>query len=234
MAMPVTVSPMRRDFWCVLVSTTLQGSTVSTVPLSTRTGHGHGPPQIQPTSVWVSTAWFIICLTRFTLNLKIPQSEFDRDNWRYINNNWRILKKQSKTYNIKYFFLINSVKSDTSPHWYSNQEKELKKCIRPQINFTLHDSFNNIFILLVNNNLFCIDFLCFEVTYVLLNQSEGTEILTEGSSAHLCIVFRVSEKWKLTNSEASMSYHICIIYLMLYTSVKMKFCWRLPSFAFSN
>ncbi len=49
------------------------------------------------------------------------------------------------------------------------------------------------FILLVNNNLFCIDFLCFEVTYVHLNQSEGTEILTKGSSAHLCIVFSIWE-----------------------------------------
>lgn len=151
MAMPVTASLMRRDVWCVLVSTTLQGSTVSTVPLSTRTGHGHGPPPIQPTSVWVSTAWFFICLTRFTLNLKIPHSEFDRDNWQQINNN-----KKSKTYNIKSYFLINSVKSekfyhlvhkciDTSTHWDSNQEKELKKCIRPQINFTLHDWFNNVF-----------------------------------------------------------------------------------------
>ncbi len=70
------------------------------------------------------------------------------------------------------------------------------------------------FILLVKN------FLCFEVTYVHLNQSEGTEILTEGSSAHLCIVFGVSEKWKLTNSEASMNYHIYIIYLMILNFIK--------------
>lgn len=49
-------------------------------------------------------------------------------------------------------------------------------------------------ILLGNNTLFVINFLSFEVTYVNLNQSEGTEILTEGSSAHLCIVFGVSEQ----------------------------------------